>query len=95
MSDRADRYAARLDGEIAKLNGNRARLWFLRNEMTNWEHRKARFELAINQRDFDPGDITIWDFALTIAEISVRLWRVECAMGKSALQAPEPIEVKA
>ena len=92
MSDRADRYAARLDTELQGFTGDRARLWFLRNELVAWEHRKARFELAVNRDDFDPGDITIWDFALTIAEINVRLGRVESAMAKSAMQAPEVVQ---
>jgi hypothetical protein len=87
MSDRAERYAEQLDAKLDDIDGDRGRLWFLRTELGKWEQRKARFEIAINRDDFDPCDVTIWDFALTIAEINVRLGRVESAMAKAALQA--------
>lgn len=91
MSDRAERYAEELDLELLKLDNDRARLWLLRSQLGKWEHNKALFEIACNREDFDPEDVTVWDFALTISEINVRLGRVESAMAKAAMQTPEVV----
>ena len=76
--DRTERFASRLDAKLKELPSDQARMSFLKGRLLQWKELKARFERDMALTDTDPGDVSIYDYALTIAEISVRLSRIEC-----------------
>lgn len=86
MTDRSDRYAARLDAHLATLASDEARIKLLKKELDSWDQRKAGFEVCITLDDYDPGELTIWDFVFPIADINSRLGRLESASAKAKLE---------
>lgn len=72
-------FAKKLDAKLPTLAGDYSRKTFLLALLHNWERRYAHFLERLDNPEFDPGDLSIYDFALTISEITVRLARYENA----------------
>lgn len=87
MSDRADRYAKRLDGHLVTLASDDDRIKLLKKELDRWIELKAGFEVCLTLPGYDPGDKEIWDFVFPISDINTRLGRLECAAAKAKIEA--------
>jgi hypothetical protein len=75
----AAEFAAKLDRKLPTLEGDWSRKTFLLALLHNWERRYGHFLERLENPEFDPGDVTAWDFAMAISEITVRLSRYEGA----------------
>lgn len=72
-------FALKLDQKLPTLEGDWSRKTFLTALLHNWERRYAHFLERLDNPEFDPGDVSAWDFAMTLSEISVRLAQYEGA----------------
>lgn len=75
----SEEYAAKLDAKLPTLEGDWSRKTFLLALLHTWERRYADFLFRLDEPDFDPGDLSANDYAMTISEITVRLSRYEGA----------------
>ena len=79
MSDRAERYAARLDEKLPTFRGDAARKEFLLKQREIWERLYNNFVALVDNPEYEPGDKSVYDYANTLAEIDVRLAKYEGA----------------
>lgn len=77
VNELARKYAVHLDEKLPTLKGDKIRHDFLLQQLRNWERRYNWFVGRIDDPDFDPGQVTVFDFAGIISEITVRLARYE------------------
>ncbi len=70
------RYFARVDNQVLGMSpADHAA--FLRREFDRWEARYLRFQQQVAAGENLEGDVTAFDYALTIGEVGARLSRIE------------------
>lgn len=71
---RSERYAKRLDAELAALPSDEARAAFLKVQLGSWFERYRAWALAVDSGRLDPkpGDPDAFDYLITISDIRAR-----------------------
>lgn len=75
----SEEFALKLEAKLPTLEGDKSRHTFLLALLHNWELRYAYFLERLDDPDFDPGNLSANDFAMTLSEITIRLSRYEGA----------------
>lgn len=83
---RSEQIGAELDAKLAALPPDQDPVIFLRAALKKFEWLRDRFLRRMDRDDyeFETGDPDMYEYALTIAEISGRLSRLECAKATEA-----------
>lgn len=83
--DRATRFAKRIDGHLAGLPNDQARLEFLEQQLERWEALYAQFmrDAALDRVDTKPGAPSAYDYVFTICDLSLRQSRVSRAIAEA------------
>ena len=74
--DRTSKYMHRVEEHMAEM-GPDAKLEFLRAELEKWFKRYKAFQVSLFNGDPLTSDVTAWDYAETMAAVSVRIGQLE------------------